>query len=160
MLSALYGYSALVTAKTVRYLKAVEQAGKAMSAAASLRGADEHHPSVRFANGLYEYMLSMIPAEFQGIARLMGLSGDRNKGLELLVEAAESNSFLAVDVRIILSQLPDTEMANIDGYIRELSKVFPRNPIYVKILRDMVPEADDHPIPQEVDEQLLALIAR
>lgn len=127
------GFRGRVLAAQRRYLRAIPEA---LGAVKQLELALELDPSLEDAYlglGMYHYFTDRIPAGAKPFAYLIGAGwGDREKGLAFLQRVAERGGPARMEARSVLSSIYALEARwpEAETYLRELSRRYPRNPLY------------------------------
>ena len=82
--------------------------------------------------GIYEYTVATLPRTLRFIGFLMGISGSREKGLELVRKAVESGDRTRWVARLSLSVMEQREKKyrRSLAVLRELETAFPKNPLF------------------------------
>ena len=55
--------------------------------------------------GVYNYLASFIPRRFQWITNILGFSGDRDKGKQLLINASEKGTYTNSEAKFYMTLL-------------------------------------------------------
>ncbi len=132
MLSGLHGYRSLVAAQEKKYRIAMSSGITGYSYTKTLMSLDNDDPNTLMGQGVFHYMVGSIPSEIRWMARLAGLSGDRNEGLHLLEQAASSDSHVSNDARMFLVYLYEREgeFSKAIHHLNSLISKYPGNPIF------------------------------
>lgn len=143
LLSGLYGYRSLVAAGEKEYREAIKSALQGFGYTRKLLSLDEVRPDAYIGRGMFHYMVGNVPRELKWMTNLFGLRGDRELGLAELKKAADSESYVSVDARMILAYLYRKE-SNYElslSYLDSLLKEYPTNSIFqftrAEILEEM-----------------------
>ena len=133
LLSGLHGYRSLVAAQEKRYRTAMSSGITGYSYTKTLMSMDNDDPNTLMGQGVFHYMMGSIPSEVRWMARLAGLSGDKQHGLMLLERAAMADSYVSNDARMFLAYLyeRDQEYEKATNHLSILAKKYPSNPIFV-----------------------------
>jgi tetratricopeptide (TPR) repeat protein len=93
---------------------------------------DNDDPNTLMGQGVFEYMIGSIPREGKWIARLAGLSGDVDRGFQILEEAARSDSYVRNDAAMFLAYFYEQEGRIDDAtrHLQTLSQRYPHNIIF------------------------------
>jgi tetratricopeptide (TPR) repeat protein len=132
LLSGLHGYRSLVAAQEKRYGIAMSSGATGYGYTKSLMKMDNDNPNTLMGQGVFHYMVGSIPSEVRWMARLAGLSGDKQHGFMLLERAAESQSHVSNDARMFLAYLynRDQEFVKAQRHMSALVEAYPTNPIF------------------------------
>lgn len=132
LLSGLHGYRSLVAAQEKKYGIAMSSGATGYGYTKSLMKMDNDNPNTLMGQGVFHYMVGSIPSEVKWMARLAGLSGDKQQGFMLLERAAESDSHVSNDARMFLAYLynRDEEFVKAHHHLRILVRDYPNNPIF------------------------------
>lgn len=132
LLSGLHGYRSLVAAQEKKYGIAMSSGATGYGYTKSLMKMDNDNPNTLMGQGVFHYMVGSIPSEVKWMARLAGLSGDKQQGFMLLERAAESDSHVSNDARMFLAYLynRDEEFMKAHHHLNILVKEYPTNPIF------------------------------
>lgn len=132
LLSGLHGYRSLVAAQEKRYGIAMSSGATGYGYTKSLMRMDNDNPNTLMGQGVFHYMVGSIPSEVRWMARLAGLSGDKQQGFMLLERAASSNSHVSNDARMFLAYLynRDGEFVKARRHLDKLVNLYPTNPIF------------------------------
>ncbi|MEX0649198.1 MAG: tetratricopeptide repeat protein [Balneolaceae bacterium] len=130
-LSGLYGYRSLVAAGENRYSEAVQDGITGYKFTRKLLSVQSDRPEAKIGKGMYYYMTGSIPGEVKWAANMFGVRGDVEYGLAELKKAAESNSLVSNDSKMILMYLYSKEERFDEAllYADRLIEQFPRNVI-------------------------------
>lgn len=132
LLSGLHGYRSLVAAQEKKYGIAMSSGATGYGYTKSLMKMDNDNPNTLMGQGVFHYMVGSIPSEVKWMARLAGLSGDKQQGFMLLERAAESDSHVSNDARMFLAYLynRDEEFMKAHHHLSILVDEYPTNPIF------------------------------
>lgn len=132
LLSGLHGYRSLVAAQEKRYRTAMNSGITGYSYTKTLMTMDNNDPNTLMGQGVFNYMMGSIPSEIRWMARLTGLTGDKQHGLMLLERAALADSHVSNDARMFLAYLyeRDQEYVKAISHLEILAKKYPSNPIF------------------------------
>ncbi len=132
LLSGLHGYRSLVAAQEKRYGIAISSGATGYGFTKSLMKMDNDNPNTLMGQGVFHYMMGSIPSEVKWMARLAGLSGDKQQGFMLLEKAAQSDSHVSNDARMFLAYLyhRDHEYLKALHHLNILVVKYPSNPIF------------------------------
>lgn len=132
LLSGLHGYRSLVAAQEKRYRVAMSSGITGYSYTRTLMSMDNDDPNTLMGQGVFHYMVGSIPSEIRWMARLAGMSGDKNEGLHLLEQAASANSHVSNDARMFLVYLYEREgeLTKSIHHLNALIAKYPGNPIF------------------------------
>ncbi|TYP94987.1 Protein of unknown function (DUF3808) [Fodinibius salinus] len=132
MLSGLYGYRSLVAASEKRYQTAVESGMTGFRYTRQLLALNADDPRAMIGKGMFYYMAGSVPGKLKWVTNMIGLSGDTEKGFKALKKAAESDTYVRNDAKMILAYLYEREdqLENARKYLLELVKAYPQNIIF------------------------------
>lgn len=83
--------------------------------------------------GLYQYVLGSLPGYAKAVALLLGHSGDKNRGIELIQDAMTKGDLATSDATVLLVgiYLREKEYAYARELLEALAVYYPRNPHYL-----------------------------
>lgn len=133
ILSGLHGYRSLVAAGESNYKIAIRSSMTGFSYTRKLLSLDSDRPDAKIGRGMYYYMLGSVPKEMKWVTNIAGLKGDIEMGLSELTLAAQSNSYVRHDAKMILMYLYNREEKYEEAlvYAEKLTKEFPENVIFI-----------------------------
>jgi tetratricopeptide (TPR) repeat protein len=133
LLSGLHGYRSLVAAREKHYRIAMSSGITGYSFTKTLLKMDDGDPNTLMGQGVFHYMVGSIPGEVRWMARLAGLSGSKEHGLEMLEKAALADSHVSNDARMFLSHLYEQEGRFVEAHrhLIILSEKYPSNIIFL-----------------------------
>lgn len=143
LLSGLHGYRSLVAAQEKKYRTAMSSGVTGYSYTKQMLAMDNDDPNTLMGQGVFQYMVGSIPSEVRWLARLAGLSGDKQKGYEILEKAAESESYVSYDARMFLAYFYEKDERYNDAlrHMEHLTLAHPKNVIfqynYARLLESM-----------------------
>ena len=148
-------YSATVEGRT---LGAFGDARRAVNAMARARGLAPGKPEPALVLGMSEYTISTMSWPVRSLARLKGLSGNRERGLALMREAAAPGAETRTDALLLLMVIDNREGRHTDATRRltELKLAHPGNRLLWLNHGATALEADD---PIEADRVLSERLA-
>lgn len=132
MLSGLYGYQSLVASGENQIRNALRTGRTGFGYTRQLLEFDDSLPEASIGRGIYHYMVGSVPGALKWLVRLFGLKGEVDTGFNELKRAAESNSYVRTDAKMILAYLYERE-ENYDQsltYLSELNDQYSRNVIF------------------------------
>lgn len=90
---------------------------------------DPNYNDAKFVVGVHQYVLGSVTWAVKVAASVIGLSGNRKKGIQYLYEAANANGETSVDAKIALSLFLRREQryGEAIGLVGGLMQMFPRN---------------------------------
>lgn len=90
---------------------------------------DPNYNDAKFVVGVHQYVLGSVTWAVKVAASVIGLSGNKKKGIQYLYEAANANGETSVDAKIALSLFLRREQRYSDaiGLVGGLMQMFPRN---------------------------------
>lgn len=127
LMGGLHGYRGLVAASERRFRTAISSGVSGHSFTRTLMSLDNDDPNTLMGQGVFEYMIGSIPREGRWLARLAGLSGDVERGFQMLEEAARSDSYVRNDAAMFLAYFYEQE-GRLDDAIRHLAVLHQRYP--------------------------------
>ncbi len=132
MMGGLYGYRGLVAASEQQYRTAVRSGASGFSYTRKLMSMSGENPDVLIGQGVFHYMMGTIPREVRWLTSMVGLSGNRETGIRMLEEAAESDTYTSTDARMILTYLYHQEELYDDALkvVEPLVEKWPENVIF------------------------------
>lgn len=132
MMGGLHGYRGLVAAAEKQYRTAVRSGVDGYGFSRRLMNMNADNPDALIGQGVYNYMVGSVPREVRWLTSLMGLRGDRHKGLQKLEEASATSAHTASDARIILTYLYLRENRYHDAVrvVEPLTEKWPDNLIF------------------------------
>jgi len=94
--------------------------------------ADPEYADACLLLGIYEYTVATLPRTLRVVAFLIGISGSREKGLELVRKAVESGDRTRWAARLSLAVMEQREKKyqRSLAVLRELEAAFPKNPLF------------------------------
>lgn len=132
MLSGLYGYRSLVAASEKRYKTAIQSGMTGFTYTRQLLSLDAKDPKALIGKGVFYYMTGSVPYGLQWVTNMAGMSGDKKEGFKALEQAAQADSYVSNDAKMILAYLYEREgmhqkaLAN----LKELTLRYPENIIF------------------------------
>lgn len=132
LLSGLHGYRSLVAAGEGNYRVAVRSGMTGFNYTRQLLSLDTDRPDARIGRGMFFYMVGSVPSELKWVTNIVGLRGDIEQGFEELKKAAESESYVSNDAKMLLMYLYNKEERFEDAltYADELTSELPKNVIF------------------------------
>ena len=132
MLSGLYGYRSLVAASEKNYRTAIQSGITGFTYTRQLLSIDADDPRALIGKGMFYYMVGSVPGELRWATNLMGMSGSVEEGFQILERAANSESHVSNDARMILSYLYKKEgrYDQAINHIQKLCDQYPQNVIF------------------------------
>ncbi|MDZ7682522.1 MAG: hypothetical protein U5J63_12625 [Fodinibius sp.] len=132
MLSGLYGYQSLVAASEKRYKTAIQSGMTGFKYTRQLLSLDADDPKALIGKGMFYYMVGSVPSGLQWVTNLAGISGDMQEGFDALEQAAQSDSYVSNDAKMILAYLYEREkkyQQSLDQ-LKDLTQRYPENIIF------------------------------
>jgi len=132
MLSGLYGYQSLVSSGENNIRSALRAGRTGFGYTQMLLEYDENMPEVNIGRGIYHYMVGSVPGALKWLTRLFGLNGDVETGYSELKKAAESESHVSADAKMILAYLYNREERFDESldYLSALREMYQKNTIF------------------------------
>ena len=80
--------------------------------------------------GVYNYLASFIPRRFQWITSILGFSGDRDKGKQLLMLASEKGTYTNSEAKFYMTLLlwREEDYPESENYATQLRNKYPQSP--------------------------------
>lgn len=132
MLSGLYGYQSLVASGENNIRMALRTGRIGFGYTKILLQFDDNLPEANIGRGIYHYMVGSVPGALKWLVTLFGLKGEVETGFDELKKAAESDSYVRTDAKMILAYLYNKE-ENYDQalfYLSDLNNQFNDNVIF------------------------------
>jgi tetratricopeptide (TPR) repeat protein len=132
LLSGLYGYRSLVASSEKQYRMAISSGATGYSYTKVLLTMNNDDPNTLMGQGVFNYMVGSIPSEIRWMARLAGLSGDKQRGYDMLEEAAGSQSYVSNDAGMFLAYFyeKDNNSSRAFQHLQRLAKKYPSSVIF------------------------------
>lgn len=132
MLSGLHGYRSLVAAGESNYRVAISSGLTGFNFTRKLLALGSDRPDARIGRGMFFYMVGSIPPEMRWASNMVGLRADTEQGFEELKKAAESDSYVSIDAKMMLMYLYNKEGRHEESlqYADELTESYPENIIF------------------------------
>jgi tetratricopeptide (TPR) repeat protein len=132
MLSGLYGYQSLVAAAEKHYQQAVRSGVTGFKYSRQLLSLDTNDPKALIGKGMFYYMVGSVPNGFKWVTNMVGFSGNVQEGFKALQAAADSESYVSNDAKMILAYLYEKENKPQKAltYLRDLTDRYPQNIIF------------------------------
>jgi len=132
LLSGLYGYRSLIAASEKQYRTAIQSGMTGFKYTRQLLALHVADSRALIGKGIFFYMMGSIPRELKWMTNMAGLSANKQEGLNLLILAAESRSYVSNDAKMILAYLYEKENRNEKALhqLQKLSKSYPQNIIF------------------------------
>lgn len=143
MLSGLYGYRGLVAAGQGENRIALQSGLKGFNYTRKLLSIDSNRPDARIGKGMFYYMVGSVPSGMKWATNMFGFKADKEDGFQELKFAAESESYISNDAKMMLMYLYQKEgrLPEALDYANELTEALPDNVIFLynkaEILREM-----------------------
>lgn len=143
MLSGLYGYQSLVASGENNIRTALRAGRTGFGYTKKLLEFDESIPETQIGKGMYHYMVGSVPGALRWLVRLFGLKGDVETGFEELKKAAESDSYVSVDAKMILAYIYSKEEEYEEAlyYLSRLRLEYPGNTIFQYVYAETLENA-------------------
>lgn len=145
LLSGLHGYRSLVAASERQFRTAISSGATGYSYTKVLLSLDNNDPNTLMGQGVFQYMVGAIPAEIRWMARLAGLSGDKETGYRMLEEAASSDSYVSNDAHMFLAYFyeRDNKLDKALYHLETLAAKYPTNTIFLYNIARIFESKDD-----------------
>lgn len=132
LLSGLHGYRSLVAAGENEYRVAISSGLAGFNFTRKLLALGSDRPDARIGRGMFYYMVGSIPREMRWASNMVGFRADAEQGFDELKRAAESDSHVSIDARMMLMYLYNKEQRFSESlqYAEMLTNEFPENIIF------------------------------
>ncbi|MBK6291302.1 MAG: DUF3808 domain-containing protein [Candidatus Kapabacteria bacterium] len=133
------GFKGLAYVNRGETLKAIWDGKKGYNLLEEAVEKDPSNMDAKMGLGMFQYMISQAPSEFQSAIKLAGLTGDRWGGLRMLEEAASKGVYAKQEARrwlygfYLAEDLPKRSIV----HIRWLKDSFPRNWYFLQQYADI-----------------------
>ncbi|MCC5905776.1 MAG: DUF3808 domain-containing protein [Balneolaceae bacterium] len=133
MLSGLHGYRGLVAAGQNRHRIALSSGLTGFNYTRKLLSINSDRPDARIGRGMFYYMIGSIPSGMRWASNMIGFRADIEDGFDELKKAAESDSYISNDAKMMLMYLYDKEERYKDAlyYAEMLTNALPGNVIFL-----------------------------
>lgn len=133
MLSGLYGYRGLVAAGEGEHRIALQSGLKGFNYTRQLLSIDSNRPDARIGKGMFYYMAGSVPSGMKWATNIFGLNAEVEDGFHELKQAAESDSYVSNDAKMMLMYLYQKEDRLNDAldYANKLTDELPGNVIFL-----------------------------
>lgn len=133
MLSGLHGYRGLVAAGENQYRIALSSGLTGFNYTRKLLSIDSERADARIGRGMFYYMIGSIPSGMRWASNIIGMSASIEDGFEELKKAAESDSYIRNDAKMILMYLYTKEERYDEAlaYAERLTDALPGNVIFL-----------------------------
>ncbi|PWN07143.1 tetratricopeptide repeat protein [Rhodohalobacter mucosus] len=132
LLSGLHGYRSLVAAGESEYRVAISSGLAGFNFTRKLLSLGSDRPDARIGRGMFYYMVGSIPREMRWASNMVGFRADAEQGFDELKRAAESDSHVSIDAKMMLMYLYNKEERFNESleYAEKLTNEFPGNIIF------------------------------
>lgn len=132
MLSGLYGYRSLIAASEENYKTAVSSGLDGFKYTRTLLSLDNSDPRALIGKGMFYYMMGSVPSQLKWVTNLAGINGNMEEGFQALESAAQSDSYVRNDAKMILAYLYKREnnLSKSLEHLLDLSEDYPKNIIF------------------------------
>jgi tetratricopeptide (TPR) repeat protein len=112
---------------------------------------DPDYPDAYLTSGFYEYLVGDLPFFLRWFIRFDGVEGDKEKGIERLKFVSQNARYSAGFAKVLLAAvyLREKQPAESIDMLAELSREYPRNPLFPREARRIC-EENDLPLPELV----------
>jgi hypothetical protein len=109
---------------------------------------DPDYPDAYLTSGFYEYLVGDLPFFLRWFIRFDGVEGDKEKGIERLRFVSENARYSAGFAKVLLAAvyLRERRPADSVNMLSELSRDYPRNPLFPREIQRICKE-NDLPVP-------------
>jgi tetratricopeptide (TPR) repeat protein len=103
---------------------------------------DPDYPDAYLTSGFYEYLVGDLPFFLRWFIRFDGVEGDKEKGIERLRFVSKNARYSAGFAKVLLAAvyLREDQPANSVEMLTELSRQYPRNPLFPREARRLCQE--------------------
>ncbi|MEX1211693.1 MAG: hypothetical protein WEA36_02485 [Balneolaceae bacterium] len=142
MLSGLYGYRSMVASEEGAVREAFRSGRRGYEYTQQLMSLEINSPEIHIGRGMYHYMAGSVPGSLRWLARLFGLRGEKQTGVDYLEEAARSDSYTRLDARLILSVIYKREGLEESAlhHLNALLSNYEENRIFLLLKADLLQE--------------------
>ena len=146
MLSGLHGYRGLVAAGENRYRIAMGSGVTGFNYTRKLLSMNSDRPDARIGRGMFYYMVGSIPNGMRWASNIIGIRADIEDGFDELKLAAESESYIRNDAKIMLMYLYSLEERYEEAlyYATELTNALPDNVIFLYKKAEILEQLDNN----------------
>ncbi len=146
MLSGLHGYRGLVAAGESRYRIAMGSGLTGFNYTRKLLSMNSDRPDARIGRGMFYYMVGSIPNGLRWASNMIGIRADIEDGFDELKLAAESESYIRNDAKMMLMYLYSLEERYEEAlyYATELTKALPDNVIFLYKKAEILEQLDNN----------------
>ncbi|MDZ7714669.1 MAG: hypothetical protein U5J95_00500 [Balneolaceae bacterium] len=132
MLSGLHGYRSLVAAGEKEYRTAIQSGMTGYKYTRQLLALDDDDPKALIGKGIFYYMIGSVPGELRWMTNMMGVKGNKSQGFEILEKAAQTDSYVSNDAKMVLVYLYKEEQRYGDAlkHIEDLRSRYTNNIIF------------------------------
>lgn len=133
LLSSIYANRSIVNARDENYLYAVWESDRMKYYADRALLLNEKLYDAHIGHGLYNMAVSQIPSSLQWAINIVGVTGDRETGIEHLETAIKKGKLSRVDAKFYLSQIYSRIVIDYplaEKLLRELTNRYPRNLLF------------------------------
>jgi tetratricopeptide (TPR) repeat protein len=112
---------------------------------------DPDYPDAYLTSGFYEYLVGDLPFFLKWFIRFDGVEGDKEKGIERLRYVSENARYSAGFAKVLLAAvyLREERPADSVKMLSELSRDYPKNPLFPREVRRICKE-HDLPVPPTI----------
>lgn len=159
MLSGLYGYQSLVAASEKQYRTAIRSGMSGYKYTRQLLALDADDPKALIGKGMFYYMMGSVPDGLKWVTNIVGMSADMQEGFEALEKAAESDSYVSNDAKMILAYLYKREKKYREAldHLKDLRDRYPENIIFQFNLAQLHEKCQEHSAAREIYRQVLTM---
>lgn len=146
LLSGLYGYQSLVASGENDIRTSLRTGRIGFGYTKDLLEFDDNLPEANIGRGIYHYMTGSVPGALKWLVRLFGLKGEVETGFEELKKAAESDSYVRTDAKMILAYLysKEEEFDQALFYLSDLNNQFNDNVIFKYVYAETLEKSGDY----------------
>lgn len=136
--SASNGFMARLYANRSDWISALQKARKAKDALDRIKEIDPSLPDIKFGLGIYQYYVAWLPQAFPVLKSVTWLlpDGDKEKGLQMLRDAAESSVFVKPEALYMLGRIyyeGEKNTGEAIQYFLKLDRMYPENGYYKRV---------------------------
>ncbi len=159
MLSGLYGYQSLVAASEKQYRTAIQSGMTGFKYTRQLLSLDADDPKALIGKGTFYYMVGSVPNGLKWVTNMVGMSGDMQEGFKALEQAANSDTYVSNDAKMILTYLykREKQYEKALGHIKDLTHRYPENIIFQYNYAQLLEKCEQVPAARKKYEHVLTM---
>lgn len=137
-LAAAYGFKGRLYAERKKFAKAAFAGKNALKYLEKGRGYEDLSPELKFGDGLYNYYVEWIPANYPSLKPILWLfaNGDKAKGIKDLENVAGNAFYTRMEAKYFLLQIYSMENQHEKAYTmaKYMHETYPDNPYFHRYL--------------------------